>query len=75
MGIEGVLSLSIVGITLVVVIWTHRFGIWCWWEGWKAARKMFPNARDVNQRTTFAKRYAINLHYMRYSIRAMRGHK
>lgn len=73
MEIESVICLGLLSAVLIGVIWNHRFGIWCWWAGQKAARKIYPGRINADRRASFAKRYASNLATLRYSIRYMRS--
>lgn len=71
----AIVGLCIMGGTLISVIWTHRFDIYCWWEGQKAARRAFPDRRAAAHRHWYAKRWALNLHVLREIARAHRGIK
>jgi hypothetical protein len=62
MKIRETLCVSIMFITLGALLWNHRFDIRYWWEGLKAARRLYPRPEDAFRRAGFAKRYALDQH-------------
>jgi len=70
---EGMICLSILAGVVLETLWRHRFDIWCWYQGQKVARRLYPDARDSTRRHLFAKRWATNLYALRTSI--VNGHR